>query len=270
MRIQQSLLLAALMACGGCATAPAESPIVTGISEDTAQKIGKRVWQNECGGTVAGLTSWNDKENFASLGIGHFIWYPTGTSGPYEESFPAVIKHLQAKGVKLPDWLGSANGCPWPDMKTFHAQQDTVRMKELRNILANTVTLQVEVLTKRFLDGTKKIVAQAPAAQRKQVQQNIQNLAAVPAGLYGMMDYVNFKGEGTNAAERYQGTGWGLLQVLQEMKGNPEGSAATKEFSLAAQRTLERRIQLAPKENKKEDQWRAGWMSRCSGYAKPF
>jgi hypothetical protein len=38
--------------------------------------VGKKVWINECDGTVAGLTSWNGDEAFPSLGIGHFIWYP--------------------------------------------------------------------------------------------------------------------------------------------------------------------------------------------------
>ncbi len=267
MRLLPCVTLACLLLCGGCATAPAEAPVIDGISAATARKIGQRVWQNECGGTVSGLTSWNAGENFASLGIGHFIWYPAGAKGPYEESFPTVVQHLVAKGVKVPDWLKASDVCPWPDKKTFLAQKDSVRMKELRNLLANTVSLQAEVLAKRFLDGTKKIIAAAPSSERKQVQQRIQNLAAVPAGLYGMMDYVNFKGEGTNPSERYQNTGWGLLQVLQEMSGTPEGTAATQEFSKAAQRTLERRIKLAPK---KEDQWRAGWMSRCAGYAKPF
>lgn len=267
MHISHLLSLAAILFCAGCATAPAEAPLIDGINPATAKKIGQRVWLNECNGTVSGLTSWNTGENFASLGIGHFIWYPTGTKGPYEESFPAVLKHLAAKGVKLPDWLTTSEGCPWPDKKTFQAQKDSVRMKELRNLLANTVSLQAEVLAKRFLDGTKKIISAAPSGERKQIQQRIQNLAAVPAGLYGMMDYVNFKGEGTNPSERYQGQGWGLLQVLQEMPGTPVGVAATKEFSLAAQRTLDRRIKLAPK---KEDQWRAGWLDRCAGYAKPF
>jgi hypothetical protein len=46
--------------------------------------IGHRVWQNECNGTREGLTSWNTGENFASLGIGHFIWYPKGVNGPFE------------------------------------------------------------------------------------------------------------------------------------------------------------------------------------------
>ena len=55
------------------------------------RRIGKKIWQNECDGTLAGLTSWNTGENFASLGIGHFIWYPKGVRGPFEESFPAFV-----------------------------------------------------------------------------------------------------------------------------------------------------------------------------------
>jgi hypothetical protein len=54
------------------------------ISPADAQRIGKRIWRNECGGTISGLTSWNAGENFASLGIGHFIWYPKGQRGPFE------------------------------------------------------------------------------------------------------------------------------------------------------------------------------------------
>ena len=79
------------------------------------------------------------------------------------------------------------------------------------------------------------------------------------------MDYVNFKGEGTNPAERYQGTGWGLLQVLQNMRGTPNAAQAPGEFALASRLTLDRRIQLAPKP---EAQWRAGWFSRCASYAR--
>ena len=244
----------------------AETPSMN-ISMATAKKIGQRIWQNECAGTISGLTSWNAGENFASLGIGHFIWYPSGTKGPYEESFPAVLKHLKSRGVTIPAWLREAEDCPWPTKKAFEAQRDSVHMKELRNLLANTVPLQTEVLVARFLDGTKKILKAAPASERTTLQARIQALSDFPGGLYAMMDYVNFKGEGTNPTERYQGVGWGLLQVLQEMKGTPTGMAAVVEYAAAAQRTLDRRIKLAPK---KETQWREGWFGRCAGYAKAF
>ena len=48
------------------------------LGDAQLERIGKRIWSNECNGTVDGLTSWNTGENFASLGIGHFIWYPAG------------------------------------------------------------------------------------------------------------------------------------------------------------------------------------------------
>src|SRR5687767_5521069 len=53
-----------------------------GLSDSELDRIGRRVWQNECGGRRDGLTSWNVGEDFASLGIGHFIWYPKGMDGP--------------------------------------------------------------------------------------------------------------------------------------------------------------------------------------------
>src|SRR5215469_6389823 len=92
-------------------------PTLIGItlSHNEAIKIGKKIWQNECNGTVAGLTSWNEGENFASLGIGHFIWYPRGRRGPFEESFPRLIDFKITRGVKLPASLSGTNErpCPW-------------------------------------------------------------------------------------------------------------------------------------------------------------
>src|SRR5215468_9866633 len=83
------------------------------ISHSDALKIGKRVWQNECGGTISGLTSWNQGEDFASLGIGHFIWYPKGRRGPFEESFPKLVSFVSSRGAKLPTFLlGVGRGQP--------------------------------------------------------------------------------------------------------------------------------------------------------------
>ena len=78
------------------------------------------------------------------------------------------------------------------------------------------------------------------------------------------MDYVNFKGEGTNKNERYKGQGWGMLQVLQEMRGEADGVAAVKEFSASAERVLARRVANAPKD---ESRWLAGWKNRARSYA---
>ena len=52
-----------------------------------------------------GLTSWNQGEDFASLGIGHFIWYPKGRRGPFEESFPKLVSFVSKRGANLPTLL---------------------------------------------------------------------------------------------------------------------------------------------------------------------
>ena len=72
------------------------------LSDSQALRIGTKIWQNESGGTTAGLTAWNYGEDFASLGIGHFIWYPSGRRGPFEESFPLLLRYLETNDVKIP------------------------------------------------------------------------------------------------------------------------------------------------------------------------
>lgn len=234
------------------------------IPPTTAQKIGYRIWQNECGGTIAGLTSWNKGEAFGSFGIGHFIWYPKGGRRTYEESFPGLAAFLASRGVPVPGWIRSRD-CPWPNREAFNAAINSRPMGELRTLLANTISLQGEFAAQRSLRSLPKILAAAPPAQRGLIEGRFRALGSSPGGLYCLMDYVNFKGEGTNPAERYQGTGWGLLQVLQNMRGTPDAAQAPGEFATAARVTLDRRIQLAPKP---EGQWRAGWFSRCASYGR--
>ena len=68
------------------------------LSDSQAVRIGAKIWQNESGGTIAGLTAWNHGEDFASLRIGHFIWYPAGRRGraPGKLSAASTVP-LQAK-----------------------------------------------------------------------------------------------------------------------------------------------------------------------------
>src|SRR5882757_8615384 len=108
--------------------------------------IGRRVWQNECNGTREGLTSWNSGENFASLGIGHFIWYPKGVNGPFEESFPLLIKFFNTNGVKVPAWIKPEDDCPWSTRAEFLAAAKSEKMTELRDLLAGTIQVQARFL----------------------------------------------------------------------------------------------------------------------------
>lgn len=234
------------------------------IPPATSAKIGQRIWQNECGGTVAGLTSWNAGEAFASLGIGHFIWYPAGGKQTYQESFPGLVRLIAARGVPVPPWLAAAKSCPWPDRAAFNAAKNSPQMQELRALLARTVPIQAEYAAQRSVASLPKILAAVPAKERNAVAAKFNALAGTGGGLYCLMDYVNFKGEGTNPAERYKGEGWGLLQVLRGMPAvQPAGAPAA--FSASAKRVLGKRIANAPKD---ETRWKAGWFSRCDSYAR--
>lgn len=235
------------------------------LTEEQAADIGHRIWKNECGGSIAGLTSWNKGEDFPSLGIGHFIWYPAGVDGPFEESFPALIDFMRSRGARPPQWIGA--DCPWMTREQFLAEADGPRLSGLRRFLADTVPLQAEFAARRARQALPKLLEAAPPRERAALEAKYDAVAAVPNGVYALVDYVNFKGEGTNPKERYKGQGWGLLQVLQEMKPAPAGQPAAREFANAAKRVLARRIANAPR---KESQWQAGWFSRCESYARPF
>ena len=237
------------------------------LSHADVLRIGKRVWQNECNGTISGLTAWNEGEDFASLGIGHFIWYPKGGRGPFEESFPEVISFISKRGAKLPTLLlhGAEQPCPWDSRAEFSRAQHTVEMNQLRQFLVDTIDLQAEFLIARLEGALPKMLAEAAPADRANVQQQFERLARTPQGCYALVDYVNFKGEGVLHTERYQGQGWGLLQVLESMHGTSD-AAAVDEFSRAAKAILTRRVHNAPAQ-RHESRWLTGWIRRVNSYS---
>ncbi len=254
-------LLVALILGSRVATA---APPSVRLSDKEAGDIGRKVWRNECGGTVEGLTSWNAGENFASLGIGHFIWYPKGAAGPFEESFPKLVSHLKTRGASLPKWLDLDTKCPWSTRAEFQHDQKSARMTELRELLSSTLRLQAEFLVQRLENALPKMLAAAPSGHREKVRAQFQRvLQSGGAGAYALVDYVNFKGEGVLETERYRGEGWGLLQVLENMTGT---GAAGRDFSNAAKEVLTRRVRNSPPE-RHEERWLSGWKIRVAGYA---
>lgn len=232
------------------------------ISDAQAERIGRQLWRNESGGTIAGLTAWNSGEDFASLGIGHFIWYPAEKRGPFEESFPPLLKYLITSGSSVPAWLKHADACPWSDRAQFLADQQSPRMKELRSLLAETVAFQARFAALRLERALPKMLETVQSGDREKVQENFYRVASEPQGLYALVDYVNFKGEGTLPSERYRGEGWGLLQVLEAMGKGP----ASTEFSRAADRVLTRRVANSPV-GRNEKRWLPGWRNRIRTYA---
>ncbi|MDQ3547147.1 MAG: hypothetical protein M3429_11635 [Verrucomicrobiota bacterium] len=253
-----ALLCAVLLPLGSSAS--------ISLSHQDAMRIGRKIWQNECGGTVAGLTSWNAGENFASLGIGHFIWYPAGARGPFEESFPAFVQYVQKRGAKLPGLLlgAKSNACPWNSRAEFLAAESSPAMKNLRIFLTDTINFQADFLVERLRGALPKMLAAAPAGEREEIEQRFNRLANRAQGCYALVDYVNFKGEGVLETERYQGRGWGLLQVLQGVS-DESGASPLGEFADSAERVLRARVQNAPAE-RKEQRWLPGWLKRVESY----
>jgi len=239
------------------------SAVEVRLSKQQAIEVGNKVWRNECGGRIDGLTSWNAGEEFPSLGIGHFIWYPEGVRGPFQESFPSLLSFLQERQEKLPSWLSPSMACPWDSRDIFLADRDSARMVELRTLLSSTVGLQTEFIVQRLQDALPKMLEKASPESRVKVKKQFDRvLAAGGRGAFALIDYVNFKGEGILETERYKGKGWGLLQVLESMD---ESGDAVNQFSTAARKMLERRVLNSPPA-RQEQRWLRGWTKRVNSY----
>jgi hypothetical protein len=230
------------------------------ISDRQALEIGRRIWKNECAGTTSGLTSWNKGEEFPSLGIAHFIWYPAGRRGPFEESFPGLARFLKANGQPVRGWM--LGPCPWKARGEFVAAINGPQLTELRTLLAGTVPLQARYAAMRLDSALPKMLAASPVGARAKVAENFRRVAAEPLGYYALIDYVNFKGEGTSPTERYHDAGWGLLQVLM---GMPTSGPAMPAFVRSADEALTLRVKNSPP-SRNEAQWLPGWRSRLKTY----
>ena len=239
--------------------------IFLNISKAELNAIGEKIFKNEAGGIKKDLVYWNKGENFPSLGIGHFIWYKQGEPGIFEESFPQLVEFLKSKNVKLPKIMAENKYSPWKD------RQELINLKtkknpdieELTNFLYDNKDLQVMFIFKRLEASLEKMMA--VSSNKENVRKQFYRVASSPNGLYPLIDYVNFKGEGINPNERYNGQGWGLLQVLENMKETETGKAALTEFTNSAKFVLQRRVNNSDP-SKNEKKWLQGWLNRCNTY----
>ncbi|MEZ5536228.1 MAG: hypothetical protein R3F02_11475 [Thiolinea sp.] len=248
--------------------APASTlPKATGNSLEDLNWLAARIMKNEAGGDPQKLLNWNERENFATLGIGHFIWYPANNKGRYTESFPAFVEYARAHNATLPRWLANQykQGAPWANGATFSRAQNDPQYRELRDFLQKSQNLQANFMAARLQQTIPVMLQTLPAQERQRVQNNYQTVLKSPGGLYPLLDYVQFKGNGLNPAERYQNQGWGLLQVLQDMQTTEPGPAALAEFRRAADDVLVRRIANAPASSR-EARYLSGWLNRISTY----
>ncbi|MBF0282679.1 MAG: hypothetical protein HQM07_08965 [Zetaproteobacteria bacterium] len=234
------------------------------------QFIANKIFENECSGKNDNLTTWNHGENFASLGIGHFIWYPKHQSVQFHESFPELLTFMHKKGVHIPHWLQRNPHNPWANQKLFYAAKAAhdPEFMALQNFLIATKDMQMAFIIHRFQSAIPRLIRALPKDQKKTIETMINDLSSSPNGLYALVDYVNFKGEGLKTSEQYQGQGWGLLQVLQRMIAINESNhyaPLPSQFSEAASQVLQERVQHAdPKRH--EERWLKGWMNRVHSY----
>jgi hypothetical protein len=246
------------------------------LSGDLAKKIGQTIWLNETGGKSEAITSWNANEEFASLGIGHFIWFPVGKWLPFEESFPALLEFMRRKNVRLPAWLDQTQipANPWTSRAEFRKNANSPQMKELRRFLFDTVAEQTQFMVARAQGAMEKILKTTPdGAEREHIVIQFTRVIRASEDFYPLIDYINFKGEGTNpneaAMDRETGRrqGWGLKQVLLKMNGvTGDPKAVRAEFADAAQFVLQQRVRNIPSNRVFE----VGWLRRVATYRQPI
>lgn len=235
------------------------------ISKAELNIVAEKIFKNEAGGKREDLVYWNTGEDFPSLGIGHFIWYKQGQRGRFAESFPQLVAYYRKHDIKLPKIVEENSYSPWESREELFKLRSVGNkdIVELTNFLYNTKAIQVSFIFERLENSLEKMLEIADNPEN--VKKQFYRVAHSPNGLYPLIDYVNFKGEGTSRTETYNGDGWGLLQVLENMKGTGSGKAALEEFSDSAKFVLERRVKNSdPARNEKK--WLAGWLNRCNTY----
>lgn len=244
------------------------SASIQAIPSSAILPIGIKIWFNEADGRDEKLIEWNEGEKFLSLGIGHFIWYPKGSSrGSWDEGFPKLMRYLKAHGAKdLPDWLTATKGlrAPWPNRQAFLADQHGKIAIQLRRLLRRNLALQAQFLVEEMLASFPDMLAVTPLEDKEMVRRNFNLLLKDPKGVYAMVDYFNFKGAGAypSLANYYHGSG--LLQVLSKMRLAPPDFSPLQSFVYAAKLVMTQKFGEVP--NAHFQRWYKGWFNRLNSY----
>ncbi|XBD75536.1 hypothetical protein ABFY27_06270 [Akkermansia massiliensis] len=132
-------------------------------------------------------------EAFPSLGIGHFIWFPTGITERFEESFPSFVQFCRKRGARVPEWFSGA--APWRTRAEFEAADVRGGLPErMRQWLSSPVALQMQAdfIIARSVAALGRIKSQSRRPAEMAARYNA--VATAPNGMYALIDYVNFKG----------------------------------------------------------------------------
>jgi len=242
------------------------------LTDRQAKQIAHKIWINEGSGLKNKLVWWNKGEEFASVGIGHFIWFTADKPMWFWEAFPPMLRYITAYGAKPPRWLTPKLHCVWNSYEAWRyaKKHRTKKMRELTAFMNRTKGLQARFMLDRLNRSFPRILKYAKArGQGAIVEKNYRRLlyrkngTIDPQGAYILIDYINFKGDGINAGERYQGKGWGLYQVLTRMSlKDPNPYRA---FARSGKWVLDRLTRICPpKRNLKR--FKKGWFNRMDTY----
>ena len=182
------------------------------LSDSDYDWIGSRIYQNEALSKPEYLTHWNEGEDFPSLGIGHFIWFPAGVDAPFDEQFPTLVSYLREQvpdDLKMPDWMLDLDPfvAPWDSKTEFDAAWSSAKLNALRQWLEATRLYQARFIVSAFEQRWRDL--DLPVLQKQKLSGLLQTMMETPDGLFAIIDYYNFKGLGNNPREAYQGQGWG-------------------------------------------------------------
>lgn len=240
-----------------------DKPILN-ITLDEILEVADKIFINETGGNKEYLVTWNKGENFPSLGIGHFIWEKSkGSNGIYGDSFRGLLEYYKKNDIELPKILLKNNYSPWKSRKDLITKRNKGNkdIKELIDFFDVTRGIQVLYIYERLENSLDKMIK--VSKNKENLKYQFYRVANSKNGLYALIDYVNFKGEGIATSRAYNYQGWGLRQVLENMKGTELGDEAILEFTESAKKVLRNRVKNAPKNEKK---WIAGWFKRIDTY----
>lgn len=239
------------------------------LSPQEIELIGEKIFKNECASKDDKLIAWNEGEDFMSLGIGHFIWYPAKGKKTFIGSFAKFIEYAIISGEKIPAWLDKKPipACPWWSRDSFLNAQNDRRSIELKKFLIKTKSIQAAFIIKRLEEALPLILKHVSEGSREKIAFQMNRLISTPSGAYVLADYANFKGLGITPSEYYRGKGWGLFQVLEGMRDRNEAPDAVREFVRSANIVLEDRVKNSPS-GRNEKRWLPGWQKRVNSYIK--
>ena len=234
------------------------------LSKEQLLAVAEKIFQNETGGIRNNLVDWNDGENFPSLGIGHFTWFKaSGGRKGFGDSLPDMVAYYKQKGISLPKLLTDFRYSPWNSKSELMAKKANGD-KDIQELIAffdNTRDIQVMFIYDRLKSSLDKMIE--ASSNKENLRNQFERMVNTPNGLYALIDYVNFKGEGLKGVSAYNNIAWGLRQVLENMKGTAVGQSALVEFSNSAKDVLARRVRNAPRN---ERRWLQGWYNRVDTY----